>query len=181
MTAARQTDGGDERTTGTPPRPAPAVPLIVRRSGSADETRRLGAAVGGTLSRGDVVALCGALGAGKTLLTKGIADGLGVAPDEPVVSPTFVLARQYRGRVLLHHLDAYRLADAAELRALGFDEMVESGAVVVEWADRVAPAIPADALWIELRHGGSPDERCIELQAPSAARHAALRRIVEAI
>ncbi len=102
------------------------------------------------------MALCGELGAGKTQLVKGIADGLGVPPEEPVVSPTFVLVREYLGRLKLYHIDAYRLSAADELAALGLDEMLEDdrGIVAVEWADRVAQALPPAAWWIDLRHAG---------------------------
>lgn len=116
----------------------------------------------GQLLRGrDVVALHGPLGAGKTQFTKGLAAGLGVPPDEPVVSPTFVLVREYAGRLRLYHLDAYRLSGAQELRALGFDEMLaEADAVIaVEWAERVADAVPAGAVHVEFAHVGEMERR----------------------
>jgi len=119
-----------------------------------EETLRLGAALGRVLRGGDLIALSGPLGAGKTHLVKGIAAGLGVAADEPVVSPTFVLAREYVGRLRLYHLDAYRLSGADELVDLGFEEMLADpvGVVAVEWADRVPEALPPPAWRIELVH-----------------------------
>ncbi len=126
-----------------------------------EETVALGAAIGRRLRAGDFVALRGALGAGKTQLVKGLAAGLGVPPEEPVVSPTFVLVREYAGRLKLYHIDAYRLHGLEELLALGVEEMTrETGAVVaLEWADRVPGAAPAEALLIDLEHGGANTRR----------------------
>ncbi len=176
MSAARGPSTRSEAGAPHAPGAAATGPALTLRSGNADDTRRLGAAVGALLGVGDVVALCGPLGAGKTLLTQGIAAGLGVPPDEPVVSPTFVLARQYAGRVALFHLDAYRLSSVAELWGLGFEEMLAGGAVVVEWAERVAPAIPPNATWVELIHGNTPDERVIVLRSADAARWTTVAR-----
>ena len=118
--------------------------------------RKVLSAVNFKVERGETFVSVGFSGAGKTQLIKGIGCGLGVPPEEPVVSPTFVLVREYVGRLKLYHLDAYRLSGAAELLALGLEEMVaDAGAVVaLEWADRVAEAIPADACRIELEHVG---------------------------
>ena len=113
-------------------------------------TVALGRAIGGVLQADDVVALVGPLGVGKTYFTKGIALGLDIA-DDIVTSPTFVLQQHYAGKSALYHFDAYRLSGPAELESIGFAETCRrGGVVVVEWADRVADAIPADALWIEL-------------------------------
>lgn len=87
------------------------------------------------LTPGDVIALSGPLGAGKTTFVRGLARGSG-SPD-PVASPTFVLVRNYRGRIPLAHVDLYRLNRAPELRDLGLDELLDAGAVVVEWGDRL--------------------------------------------
>lgn len=125
----------------------PALQLI---STCVDDTLALGRAIGTVLRPGDVVALVGELGVGKTHLVKGIAEGLGVADRRAVNSPTFTLVNEYPGRHRLFHLDAYRLNSVAEFAALGLDEMVAQGVVVVEWADRVKGAIEPDALWIEM-------------------------------
>jgi len=121
---------------------------------SPQETFALGQALGQVLRGGDFLALTGPLGAGKTHLVKGIAAGLGVLDDEPVVSPTFVLIREYRGRLKLYHIDAYRLHGPAELLSLGLDEIIaEPDAVTaLEWADRVTDAIPAGACWVDMDH-----------------------------
>ncbi len=133
------------------------------------DTIRIGRRIGEALTAGDVLALCGCLGAGKTHLAKGIALGLGVSDERLVNSPTFVLVNEYRGRLPLFHVDAYRLKDAEQLEAVGFDEMCTAGGVVlVEWADRVTASIPAAALWIELRVRGD-HERGISLRTESQA------------
>jgi tRNA threonylcarbamoyladenosine biosynthesis protein TsaE len=132
------------------------------------------------LRSGDFLALQGPLGAGKTHLLKSVAAGLGVPADEPVVSPTFVLIREYAGRLKLYHIDAYRLSGAAGLLSLGLDELiVEPGAVVaVEWADRVAEAVPPHACWIELAHSGRV-VRDIRVRWAESARVAELQAAFE--
>ncbi|MEW6250704.1 MAG: tRNA (adenosine(37)-N6)-threonylcarbamoyltransferase complex ATPase subunit type 1 TsaE [Planctomycetota bacterium] len=130
-------------------------------SAGPDQTADIGAIVGRCLRPGDFVGLDGPLGAGKTQFVKGVAAGLAVPADEPVVSPTFVLVREYAGRLKLYHLDAYRLTAADELRELGLDEMLaEPGAVVaLEWADRVEAVVPPRALRVELEHAGEWQRR----------------------
>jgi tRNA threonylcarbamoyladenosine biosynthesis protein TsaE len=105
-------------------------------SGSAEETRALGARLGAVLRGGEVVLLCGDLGVGKTQFAQGVARALGV--QAPVVSPTFTLAVHYEGRVPLVHYDLYRVAHAAELDGIGFLEADDPRTVsLVEWGDRV--------------------------------------------
>lgn len=145
-------------------------------SDSPDQTIEIGQLIASILRCGDIVALVGQLGAGKTQLTKGIALGLGVSDSRLVNSPTFVLVNEYSGSVPVHHIDAYRLNSAAEFEALGFDEMVQGGVVIVEWADRVADALFNHAFWIELCPVGA-SKRMISLTAAapeSAARLANL-------
>jgi len=99
------------------------------------ETEALGAGLAASLRAGDLLALHGELGAGKTRLVRGLATGLGVRP-EVVRSPTFVLHHVYReGRIPLHHLDLYRLGEGADLRGLDLDTLLDEGAVAVEWAE----------------------------------------------
>jgi len=129
-----------------------------------EQTAAVGRYLGRILCCGDFLALSGPLGAGKTQLIKGIALGLGVPADEPVVSPTFVLIREYAGRLTLYHIDAYRLSGAAELLALGLEEMMAEPCAVValEWADRAREAIPGHACRIDLEHVG-PDTRRLRI------------------
>ena len=120
-------------------------PSITLVSESVADTLAIGRRLGAALVAGDVIALVGPLGAGKTHLTKGIAEGAGVADAREVNSPTFVLVNEYAARLPIYHIDAYRLAGEEELAALGFAEMCSgSGAVIVEWADRVPGVLPAD-------------------------------------
>jgi tRNA threonylcarbamoyladenosine biosynthesis protein TsaE len=120
----------------------------------------IGRALGACLEAGDVVGLAGPLGAGKTQLIKGIAGGLLVTDDRLVNSPTFVLVKEYEGRLHVFHLDAYRLEGARALEDLGFEEMCTAGGVVlVEWADRVAEAFDSRALWIDLAVTGETQRR----------------------
>ncbi|MFZ2362338.1 MAG: tRNA (adenosine(37)-N6)-threonylcarbamoyltransferase complex ATPase subunit type 1 TsaE [Anaerolineae bacterium] len=116
------------------------------------ETETLGAALGRLMQPGDVLALVGDLGAGKTCLTRGVARGLGI--DEPVTSPTFILVAEYttaRG-FPLYHADCYRLERAAaEAQAIGLDDLLlDDGVAVVEWAERIESLLPADHLRITL-------------------------------
>ena len=125
-------------------------------SNSVEQTLAIGRALGASLQSGDVLALIGPLGAGKTQLVKGIAAGLGVIDLRKVNSPTFVLVNEYQGRLHLYHIDVYRLRHGSELQALGFDEMCSASdaAVVIEWADRVEDALPDGHVRIHLRVAG---------------------------
>jgi tRNA threonylcarbamoyladenosine biosynthesis protein TsaE len=111
--------------------------------------------LGERLRKGDVVLLIGELGAGKTTLVRGVAQGTGSHAD--VASPTFQLVRIYPGRVQLAHVDLYRVEDSSELRDLGLDELADRGAVVVEWGDRLEVD---GAAVIEIEHLGG-DRRLI--------------------
>jgi tRNA threonylcarbamoyladenosine biosynthesis protein TsaE len=115
-----------------------------------EQTRRLGARLGTLLEPGDVICLAGDLGAGKTTLVQGLAQGWGSL--DAVSSPTFVLVNVYRrpDGQNLHHLDAYRLQDALEAEALDLDQMLDDGALVVEWPDRIQLALPREHLWVGL-------------------------------
>lgn len=127
---------------------------------SAEATRALGRKLGEVLEPGSCIALVGPLGAGKTQFVKGIAAGTGVPDNVTVNSPTFVLVNEYTGRLHLYHLDAYRVSQVAELEALGFLEMTgDGGAVIVEWADRVAAILPEDHLAVHFEHSGETERR----------------------
>lgn len=129
--------------------------------------RRLGHRVGASAVAGDVIALVGGLGAGKTFLAQHLAHGLGVSTDARVTSPTFAIVQEHPGRVTMFHADLYRLGDVDELRDVGLFEMGAAGVVVVEWADRFPEAVPRDALWIELSVV-SPSIRLVRLRAEGA-------------
>lgn len=147
----------------------------VLESDSVEATREIGRRLGEHLRGGEVIALVGPLGAGKTQFVKGLAAGLGVADERVVTSPTFVLCNEYRGRLMLYHLDAYRLTGPHELDALGFAEMCDAGGVVVvEWAERMAGLIPAEAVCITLTQGAASTHRRIVIQG----RGKVFRRLV---
>ena len=122
----------------------------------------LGQALGRQLRGGEVVAIVGALGSGKTHLIKGIAMGAGAMDRNSVNSPTFVIVNQYEGRLDIYHIDAYRLDSAAEFETLGFDDLCYPESVVlIEWADKVEVALRAtNPIRIELHHEG-PQTRSI--------------------
>jgi tRNA threonylcarbamoyladenosine biosynthesis protein TsaE len=122
-------------------------------------TRKLGRLLGAALEAGDFVGLTGDLGSGKTALVKAVAEGARI-PDQ-ASSPTFALVNVYRGgRVVLQHLDLYRLSGPAELFALGFDDLLdEPAATLCEWADKAQQALPADRLDIALEHAGPRSRR----------------------
>ena len=102
---------------------------------SPAETEAFGEAFGTRLRPGDLVLLTGELGAGKTTFVRGVARGIG--SSSPVASPTFQLVRMYAGRVQLAHIDLYRIATTSELADLGLDELLDQGAAVVEWGERL--------------------------------------------
>jgi tRNA threonylcarbamoyladenosine biosynthesis protein TsaE len=120
-------------------------------SRSSEETRILGASLAPLLLPGDVLSLNGDLGAGKTCFVQGLASALGV--DQRVTSPTFTLVHEYSGRYPVVHLDIYRLDFFQEVLDLGFEELLDPGAIlVVEWGEAVGPLLPARFLEIELLH-----------------------------
>ncbi len=129
---------------------------------SPDETRRLGEALARCARPGGVLALYGELGAGKTVLAKGVAAGLDIDPRN-VTSPTFVLMVRHAGRLTLFHFDAYRLADGNGLLDIGAEEMFfGKGLCVIEWADRVADVLPDDRIDVRMSVSGAK-ERALAL------------------
>ena len=141
-------------------------------SGSEEETRALAMELAKSLRAGDVVALFGDLGAGKTRFVRGLAEGLGVDPSF-VSSPTFVLMQEYDGGrdgLTLIHVDAYRLSGPDEYEDLGLDDLVPQNALLaIEWAERVDSALPAHAIRVRIAHLGR-EERAIEIERGNGAR-----------
>ncbi len=134
-------------------------------SNSAEETIEIGRKIGSQLKGGEVIALCGPLGSGKTHLIKGIAAGAGAGDYRRVNSPTFVIVNEYAGRLDIYHIDAYRLNSIAEFEMLGFDDFCHPQSVVlIEWADKIKSALEAiDYIWIELFHA-SKTKRKIHIE-----------------
>jgi tRNA threonylcarbamoyladenosine biosynthesis protein TsaE len=135
-----------------------------RTSHSPEETIEFGQVLGRQLQGGEIIAIVGPLGSGKTHLIKGIALGAGAADHKVVNSPTFVIVNQYRGRLDIYHIDAYRLDSVAEFEMLGFDDLCyPESVVVIEWADKVDAALAATRpIHIELGHTG-PQARTISI------------------
>jgi len=132
----------------------------VHETGSTRGTLSLGRRIAGRLARGDCLALTGPLGAGKTVLVRGIAAGLGVRDERLVASPTYVLVHEYPADVPIYHLDLYRTVHPAEeLADLGLDEMLADGVVLIEWADRAAGALPCPRWDIDIEITGQRGRR----------------------
>jgi tRNA threonylcarbamoyladenosine biosynthesis protein TsaE len=164
---ARQAPG-----TTAPPPDAPARDILVP---DAEAMGALGAALAAIARPGDLLCLFGDLGAGKTVLAKGFAAGLGVT--DTVTSPSFVLMAEYGGRLPLFHIDLYRLADGAAAISGGLlDERQTDGVTLIEWAHRLGAALPASRLDVRI-DGAGDDPRTVRL-APTDARHG---RYLEAI
>ena len=118
-------------------------------------TLALGRRLASMLRAGDIILLAGRLGAGKTLLAVGIGEGLGV--EEPLTSPSFILARAHDGFVPVIHADVYRLGTSAEFEDLDLPEQARDGVLLVEWGDVVAQGVPEDHLLVEIRIGGESE------------------------
>lgn len=145
-------------------------------SKSVAETDRLGRRIGRLLQGGEIVALYGELGSGKTALVRGMAAGLGASP-QAVSSPTFVLIHEYHGRVRLAHADLYRLDSAAELPHIGLSDYDDGRTVTaIEWADKAGHDLPADRLEIHLQHR-SPNVREITFVPQGARARRLLARV----
>ena len=148
-----------------------AAPLIVNAATAAD-TQALAERLGRLLAAGDVLALLGPLGAGKTTFIQGLARGLEVPADRHVASPTFALVNEHPGRVPLLHADLYRIENERELPELGLTDAFDRAAVAIEWLDRFPDAAPADRLEIAIAFAPG-DARTLTL-TPRGARAAAL-------
>lgn len=136
------------------------------RSESAERTHAWGRDLAQLLRPGICVLLVGDLGAGKTTLVRGIAEGMGIDPNE-IHSPTFVLIHEHEGQLPLYHVDAYRVDDPDELVEVGLLDYVNGdGVTLIEWGDRVRTLVPDDAWEIRLRHVDEGQRR-IELAVPS--------------
>lgn len=148
-------------------------------SHSAKETMYIGKALAKNLKRGDIICLFGELGSGKTVLTKGIASGLGIN-NARVNSPSFVLIREYaQGRVPLYHFDLYRLKAQKDILALGYEEyLYGEGIAVIEWADRLKYLLPGEFLKVELFVRGE-SERRLEFSAVGERYKGMLAKIHE--
>ena len=135
--------------------------FVEKRIGSESEMRVFGRELAEKAEPGDVIALIGDLGTGKTTLTKYIAEGLGV--KETISSPTFTIVKEYKsGRLPLYHFDVYRIAGMEEFLDIGAEEFLYAdGVCVIEWADIVADVLPENATCVKLSYGETSEERII--------------------
>lgn len=129
---------------------------------NADDTLALGTKLGATLKKGDVISLRGSLGAGKTVLAKGVAKALDI--NEAIVSPTFTLVQEYDGNMRMYHLDLYRLSGEDEFESMGGEEFLyPDGITLVEWSEKISSMLPDDTIYIDISI--KPDEeRKIEIK-----------------
>jgi len=143
---------------------------------SVRATEAMGRAFGHQLCGGEVIALIGELGAGKTVLAKGIASGLGISPEQ-VTSPTFTFIHEYSGQLQLVHADLYRINNPDDLTSIGLEDYyAPSSAVVIEWADRMGPNFPQDYLRIHLTHA-QRHTRLATINAHGPLSRALLQRV----
>ncbi len=128
---------------------------VVNQSKSASETVRLGKNIGGRLLPGDVVALVGELGAGKTQFIKGLAAGAGIRNPTYIASPSFTLINEYPGRITFYHIDLFRLGKEKEAEDLGLEEYFQGeGITAIEWADKIPSLLPKELLLIRIVYTG---------------------------
>lgn len=122
--------------------------LIVSKS--AEETKEIGKKIANAVKSGDIISLTGSLGAGKTVLTKGIAEELGIT--EAIVSPTFTLVQEYdEGRLYLSHLDLYRLSGEDEFESMGGEDFLyQDGLTIIEWSEKIASLLPKKTIYITI-------------------------------
>jgi tRNA threonylcarbamoyladenosine biosynthesis protein TsaE len=157
----------------------PVMTEYTFKSDSPEATFKLGKRIGEKISAGTVIGLTGELGCGKTVLTRGICDGLEV-PLRQVNSPTFIFVNEYRGRLPVFHMDMYQLnsaADAVELGVIDYLQRAKDGVMVVEWAERILEMLPEDLLRADLKII-SDNERAIETATGGKKSAMLLREII---
>ena len=156
------------------------VHLIRMLSTSPDRTRDLGKMLGKALSAGDVVALVGDLGSGKSVMARGILEALGVEGDMP--SPSFVIVASYRTPIPVNHVDLYRLEGVGDALDIGLDDLLYSDCIsVVEWADRLGDFLPPGSIRVELRPMDRREHRLISLGAVEPEVNARLEALVRSL
>ena len=140
------------------------APLLAMGTTSALQTQKVASSLAALVQAGDLLVLCGDLGAGKTAFTQGFGRALGVTT--PITSPTFTLANRYEGDALtVNHLDVYRLSHIDEVQDLGLHELIDGRSVtLVEWGDAIVGALPGGYLEVRLSLGGGPDDRLLEFR-----------------
>jgi tRNA threonylcarbamoyladenosine biosynthesis protein TsaE len=151
--------------------------VVVIQTRSVSETVSLGKVIGGLLRPGDVVALAGDLGTGKTHFIKGLARGVGIRKTAYISSPSFTLIHEYPGKIPFYHLDLYRLGTVDDAETLGLEEYFYGpGVTAIEWADKIPSLLPQELLWIRLRHTGEKS-RSIEIQGQGNRYHEVMEKL----
>lgn len=139
------------------------------QSSGDEDTRLIARALGRSLIPGDVVALTGDLGAGKTVFCKGVGEALGILPDR-IVSPSFTIMTEHQGRLPLCHVDVYRLSSEDEARDIGLDEILSGNRIcVVEWAEKIRSLLPNDCIRVTFHISGETGRR-LSVSLPDEAR-----------
>ena len=161
-----------------PPKPSPSEERTCTTA-SACETRGLGRALALCVRPGDLLCLRGDLGAGKTTLVQGLAEGLGVV--DPVTSPSFTLVHEHQGRIPLYHLDLFRLR-AEHLADIGIDDIIGGeGVVAVEWSERLPPSLCTDGIDVALEEDAvDEDKRLVRLRARGPRGREMIQALAEA-
>lgn len=142
---------------------------------SVSSTKALASRLADLVTDCDLLVLVGDLGAGKTAFTQGMCAALGI--EEPVTSPTFTLANRYEGRLVVNHLDVYRIEALAEAEDLALVELLDEGVTLIEWGDMILPALPADRLDVRITFGEGDDDRCLEFTTVGARWGERLERL----
>lgn len=133
------------------------------KSQSPEETEAIGARLAQQLQGGEVIAMCGGMGMGKTAFVRGLARGLGI--PEGVSSPTFALVHEYRGRLTLYHFDMYRVTGWDDLYSTGFFDYLDTDAVlVIEWSENIEAALPDPLIRVTISQGEKEEERLLKLE-----------------
>ncbi len=138
--------------------------MQVIATNSALETEQLGERIAAKLSGGEILALYGGMGMGKTAFTRGLARGLGIL--EGVSSPTFALVHEYHGRLTVYHFDMFRVSGWEDLYSTGFLDYLDdaSAVLVIEWSENIEDAIPQQAIRIEIARGESENQRIFQIE-----------------
>ena len=151
---------------------------MVIQTQNTSETIRIGKKIGSRLLSGDVVALVGELGAGKTQFIKGLAAGAGVGKPTYISSPSFTLINEYVGRIPFYHIDLFRLRTEKEAEELGLEEYFQGrGITAIEWADKIPSLLPKEILWIHIHYTGK-NSRSLEILGKGKQYEELVKKIV---
>ncbi len=155
--------------------------MMIIKTKSATETIELGKRIGKLLQAGDVVALIGKLGSGKTTLTQGLARGLEVKKKNYVTSPSFTLIKEHKGRLPVYHIDLYRIDNLKEVYDLGYEEyFYGEGVTIIEWADKIKKLLPKEVLFINLEIIGE-NRRKIEIVSKGKHYQGIVKKIKQSV